>query len=70
MSVRLLTFPELKAQKGVFYTRVHLARMEKQGRFPSRVQCGPNRVAWIEHEVDEHLLNLPRGTLPLGPNGR
>ena len=29
----------------------YIYRMEKAGRFPRRVQIGPNRVAWIESEV-------------------
>jgi prophage regulatory protein len=70
MSKRLLSYPELKSSKGISYTRQHLARMEKAGQFPRRVQVGPNRVAWWEDEVDEHNHNLPRGPLPLNPNSR
>jgi predicted DNA-binding transcriptional regulator AlpA len=64
MSERLLTFPDL-ALKGIPYVRQHLARMEEKGQFPKRRQLGPNRVVWLESEIDEHLRNLPRGTLPL-----
>ena len=49
-SKRLLPWPEL-AQR-VPYTRQHLSRMEKEDRFPRRVQLGGNRVAWLESEVD------------------
>jgi predicted DNA-binding transcriptional regulator AlpA len=70
MSDRLVTFDELKPRKGIPYTRQHLARLEKAGLFPSRRQVGPNRVAWLESELDEHARNLPRGTLPLNPNGK
>ena len=70
MSDRLLPFDELKSRKGIPYTRQHLARLEQAGLFPSRRQVGPNRVAWLESEVDEYARNLPRGTLPRNfPNG-
>lgn len=68
MSVRILEFRDLKRLKGIPYCRVHLARLEKDGLFPARRQLGTNRVVWIEQEVDEHLLNLPCGTLPIIPN--
>ena len=70
MSDRLLTYDELRSRKGVPYTRQHLARLEKAGLFPSRRQVGPNRVAWLESELDEYARTLPRGTLPINPNGR
>jgi prophage regulatory protein len=34
------------------YTPQHILRLEKQGKFPRRVQVGPNRVAWLESEVE------------------
>jgi prophage regulatory protein len=27
--------------------------MEREGRFPPRISIGPNRVAWLESEIDE-----------------
>jgi prophage regulatory protein len=68
MSNRLLTFDELKPQKGIPYTRQHLARLEKDGKFPTRVQIGANRVGWWEAEIEEFCRSLPRGPLPLNPN--
>jgi prophage regulatory protein len=71
MSDRLLTFPELKSKKGVPYTRQHLARLEKAGLFPKRVQYGPNRVGWWESEIDQRARELPRGPLHITNfNGR
>jgi prophage regulatory protein len=70
MSDRLLTFPELKPLKGIPYTRQHLARLEKAGKFPARVQIGANRVGWLESEIDAHGRNLPRGPLPINPQAR
>lgn len=39
----------------VLYTPQHIARLEKAGQFPKRVQLGPSRVGWIESEVLEWL---------------
>jgi prophage regulatory protein len=55
--MRLLTFPQLKAAKGVPYTNEHLARLEKQGKFPQRVPIGEARVAWIEEEIDSWIAD-------------
>ena len=35
------------------YTPQHVQRLETAGKFPKRVQLGPNRVAWLLSEVDE-----------------
>jgi prophage regulatory protein len=32
----------------VLYSPQHIARLEKAGLFPKRVQLGPNRVGWVE----------------------
>ncbi|MBT2132356.1 helix-turn-helix transcriptional regulator [Aliiroseovarius lamellibrachiae] len=39
----------------VLYSPQHIARLEKAGLFPLRVQLGPNRVGWVESEVLEWL---------------
>jgi prophage regulatory protein len=31
---------------------MHIYRLEREGKFPKRIQLGPNAVGWIEHEVD------------------
>lgn len=33
----------------------HVARLEKAGLFPKRVQLGSNRVGWVEQEVMDWL---------------
>jgi prophage regulatory protein len=47
---RLITKRELC--QVVPYTPQHILRLEKEGKFPRRVQVGPNRVAWLESEVE------------------
>ena len=49
MDVQLITKVELL--KLVPYTIRHIYRMEKVGKFPSRVRVGANRVAWVRSEV-------------------
>jgi len=39
----------------VVYSPQHVARLEKAGRFPRRVQLGACRVGWIEQEVLDWL---------------
>lgn len=39
----------------VLYSPQHIARLEAAGRFPKRVQLGPNRVGWVEDEVLDWL---------------
>lgn len=39
----------------VLYSPQHIARLEKAGSFPKRVQLGPNRVGWVEDEVLDWL---------------
>jgi prophage regulatory protein len=39
----------------VLYSPQHVARLERAGQFPKRVQLGPNRVGWVEAEVLDWL---------------
>jgi prophage regulatory protein len=49
---RFLRFGELKTEKGIPYSRMHIDRLEKAGKFPKRVHLGPMTVAWVEDEID------------------
>jgi len=51
--MRLLSKRQLKEM--VLYSPQHIARLEKAGKFPRRVQIGPNRVGWVEAEVQDWL---------------
>ena len=51
--MRILSKRQLKEL--VLYSPQHIARLEKAGQFPKRVQLGPNRVGWVEAEVLEWL---------------
>ena len=51
--MRILSKRQL--QELVLYSPQHIARLEKAGQFPRRVQLGPNRVGWVEAEVLDWL---------------
>ena len=51
--MRILSKRDLKEL--VLYSPQHIARLEKAGKFPKRVQLGPNRVGWVESEVLDWL---------------
>ena len=50
-----------KAVSGrVCYSGNHIDRMEADGRFPKRIKLGPNRVGWLETEVDDWIAEKAR----------
>ena len=51
--MRILSKRQLKEL--VLYSPQHVARLEAAGKFPRRVQLGPNRVGWVEAEVLDWL---------------
>jgi prophage regulatory protein len=51
--MRILSKRQLKEM--VLYSPQHVARLEKAGKFPTRIQLGPNRVGWVEAEVLDWL---------------
>lgn len=48
---------------GISRTRVY--KLEGEGRFPARVELGPNSVGWYEHEVSEWCAARRRRRLPV-----
>ena len=55
--MRLLDYPELKAKKGISYTRRHLKRKCDAGTFPKPIPVSDRRIAWIEEEIDGWLAS-------------
>ena len=37
------------------FSRQHILRLEKRGRFPRRIRLGENRVAWLRSEIEEWI---------------
>jgi prophage regulatory protein len=52
--MKLLDDDGLKA-KGVTYTKVHLWRLVKAGKFPPPIKIGNGRNAWVDHEIDQWI---------------
>lgn len=46
----LVSKKDLKAL-GVPYSAAHIARLEKEGKFPKRIQLGACRVAWRYKDI-------------------
>ena len=44
--MRVLRFKDLKPMKGIPWTRVHINRLEKAGKFPRRIRLGGNTVTY------------------------
>lgn len=54
---RLVRFDELKPDWGIRFSRVHIARLEKAGRFPERRTFGHSTVGWLASELSQYLAN-------------
>lgn len=53
----LIPYRNLKA-KGVPYSKPHLWRLERAGKFPKRVPIGPSRYGYVESEIDAYVAAL------------
>lgn len=51
---QLVSKKDLKSL-GIPYSFQHIARLEKAGRFPKRIQLGACRVAWCYAEILEWI---------------
>lgn len=61
-------FPELAEILGVTFTRVHIYRMIKLGKFPAPRRLSENKVAWLLSDLldyaDSRPVALPKPKLP------
>jgi len=54
--MRVLSFNQLRSEKGIPYSRVHIGRLEGEGKFPVRFAlAGGARIVWAEDEIDAWL---------------
>ncbi|MBK3732902.1 AlpA family phage regulatory protein [Azospirillum brasilense] len=69
MSTRILRFKQLRER--VPFSRMHIDRLEKAGKFPKRVRIGENSVGWLENEVEAWIAArvATRSSGP-GPEGQ
>ncbi len=52
---RLLFVSDGLAARGIKFSRQHINRLMKAGKFPKPVKLGLNSNAWIASEVDEYI---------------
>ena len=64
MSTRILNKKDVVAKTSL--SIVTIWRLERRGKFPSRIQLCTNRVGWREADVDEWLAS--RGLGIVAPN--
>jgi prophage regulatory protein len=53
--MKLLGINELKVLKGIPFSKGHLWRLIKSGRFVKPIKVGQHRIAFVESEIDEWL---------------
>jgi prophage regulatory protein len=57
VAITLLPYEKLR-EKGIPYSKPHLWRLEKAGRFPKRVPIGAGRYAYVESEIDDFIARM------------
>jgi prophage regulatory protein len=59
--MRLISFEQLKPEKGIGCSRDHLRRKIAAGEFPKPISVSSARIAWIEAEIDSWLAERVAG---------
>lgn len=54
----LVGFDQLNTEYGIRFSRVHLRRLEAQGKFPRRIQVSEKRVAWLASALETYIANM------------
>lgn len=55
MTKRLITERQLKEDKGVPYSRQHIAVLVSNGEFPKPIRLSARRKAWLEEDIDRWI---------------
>lgn len=56
--MRIISFRQMKEMNLCLWSRAHVDREERAGRFPNRVPYGNSRVGWVQEEVEDHNRRL------------
>lgn len=56
--MKLLSYDDLRA-KGILFSKTHIWRLMKDGKFPRAKKIGERRRAWSEPEVDDWIAGRP-----------
>lgn len=52
--MKFLRYEDLK-EVGIPFSRVHIDRLQKTGKFPRKVKLGENCAAYLEDEINEWI---------------
>jgi prophage regulatory protein len=44
-------------EKGIKFTKQHIDRLIRQGKFPRPIKVGLNTNAWLEPEIDRYIAD-------------
>ena len=56
-TIQLVTWRELKEIYRLPWSRQHVGRLEKVGRFPKRVKLNNFRCCWIREEIEKFIMS-------------
>ena len=62
-AMRIIDWKQLKEMQP--YSRQHIGRLEKAGKWPQRVTLGNNRIGWVYDEIVAHLEYLANQRNPI-----
>jgi predicted DNA-binding transcriptional regulator AlpA len=55
-AMRLISYPQLKPEKGIPFSKQYIGQLEREGRFPRRINpAGGVFVTWLESEIDDWI---------------
>jgi prophage regulatory protein len=54
-SMKVLSYEDLGAAKGIPFTRQWIHKLVKAGRFPKPVRLGENTTGFVESEIDSWI---------------
>ena len=57
--LRVISWRELSEM--IPFTRQHVLRLEKVGKFPKRLKVGNRRIGWLNTEIEIWINDRPRG---------
>lgn len=52
---------KLKISKTTLYAKLDKSSKYYDPKFPKQIQLGPGSVGWVEHQVDQWILNKLTG---------
>jgi prophage regulatory protein len=52
---RFVRFSQLKPEYGIGWSRMHIDRLGRAGKFPAKVHLGPNTIGWWSDEIEAFL---------------